>query len=87
MEITEADVFTLLTTVRGGLDADGYDLEIVGVSDLVELRISARPDVCEDCLVGKEVMKGIIADALADMHEGIEKSQIVLHYPVDALPA
>jgi hypothetical protein len=84
LDITEADVFTLLTTVRSGLDSDGYDLEIVGVSDLIELRINARPDVCEDCLVGKEVMKGIIADALADMYEDIDKSQIVLHYPVDA---
>jgi hypothetical protein len=83
MEITEADVFTLLTTVRSGLAADGYELEIVGVSDLIELQITAGPEACEDCLVGKEVMKGIMTDAMADMFEDIDKSQIVLHYPTD----
>lgn len=85
LDVPESDVVTLLTDVRRGLDSDGYDLELVGVTDVIELAVKARPDVCEECLVGKDVMRGVIADAIADMYDQVGEDQIVLHYPADVV--
>lgn len=78
--LTEADVFALLTQVRRGLDADGYDLH-VEVANVITVRIAARDDACEDCLVGKDVMRGIVVDALRDMDDSVADDQVAILYP------
>jgi hypothetical protein len=68
--------------VRTGFNADGSDLEVSGVNDIVELTIVARDDACEDCLVPKDVMRQIM-DALQQGHQGIPAEDIVLRYPAE----
>lgn len=83
MELHEPDVYALLSNIRRGLDQDGYDLEIVSVGDGVELDITAREDACEDCLVGKQVMREMIADSIADMYEEMTAESVTVRYPAD----
>jgi hypothetical protein len=82
-ELTEHDAAALLNDLRTGLNADGYDLEVSGVDDKVELTIVARDDACEDCLVPKDVMGQIMAAALQQGHQGITAEDIVLRYPAE----
>ncbi len=56
----------------------------IPANDVIELRVVARPDVCEDCLVSKDIMRAIIAEAIADMYEDVNKESILLHYPVES---
>lgn len=68
-----------LTRVREALVADGYDLEVQGIeAGRVRLAISAGPQACADCLVPKDLMQQMIAQALRDCSPvvGIE-----LRYP------
>jgi hypothetical protein len=45
----------------------------------VDVRISATPEACEDCLVPKPLMRGILGQAL-----GVAEDSIDLTYPVEA---
>ena len=73
MNYTErmADIATMLA-------ADGYNLAVEENGHRVALTVSHGPDACEDCLVPKDVFRGIAAHQL-----GIEGDQIDITYPVD----
>jgi hypothetical protein len=73
MSYTErmADIATMLA-------ADGYDLAVAENGARVALTVSPGPDACEDCLVPKDVFRGIAAHQL-----GIEGDLIDVTYPVD----
>jgi hypothetical protein len=58
------DVSVALDGIRKGLEADGYGLEVVDVSDTLAIRIVALDDACEDCLVSREVMALMMSGAL-----------------------
>jgi hypothetical protein len=60
------------------LAADGYNLAVEETGHRVVLTISPGPDACEDCLVPKDVFRGIAAHQL-----GIEGDLIDITYPAD----
>jgi len=66
-----ADIATMLA-------ADGYNLAVAEDGQRVALTVFPGPDACEDCLVPKDVFRGIAANQL-----GIEGDLIDITYPVD----
>ena len=60
------------------LEADGYHLAIEELDSRLAVTITAGPDACEDCLVPKDVFRGIASHQL-----GIEGDLIDITYPVD----
>ncbi len=66
-----ADITTMLA-------ADGYNLDVAENGQRVELTVSAGPDACEDCLVPKDVFRGIAAHQL-----GMEGELLDITYPAD----
>jgi hypothetical protein len=66
-----ADIATMLA-------ADGYNLAVEEDGKRVALTVSPGPDACEDCLVPKDVFRGIASTQL-----GIDGDLIDITYPVD----
>lgn len=66
-----ADIATMLA-------ADGYNLAVEENGPRVALTVSPGPDACEDCLVPKDVFRGIASSQL-----GIDGDLIDITYPVD----
>jgi hypothetical protein len=60
------------------LAADGYNLAVEENGHRVALTVSPGPDACEDCLVPKDVFRGIASHQL-----GIDGDLIDITYPVD----
>ena len=60
------------------LEADGYHMAIDEADSRVFVVITATPEACEDCLVPKDFMRGILANAL-----GIAGDAIDITYPRD----
>jgi len=67
--------------LRSSLAADGYLLEIAEHGTRVRVTISATPQACADCLVPKDLMRGILERAL-----GVPADAIDLTYPRDTTP-
>jgi len=67
--------------LRSTLAADGYLLEIAEQGTRVRVTISATPQACADCLVPKDLMRGILEQAL-----GVPADTIDLTYPRDTIP-
>jgi hypothetical protein len=70
-----------LTGLRDTLAADDYQLSVEHSDTGVEVRITAGPDACADCLVPKPLMRSILTDAL-----GVGDDAITLIYPADEPP-
>jgi hypothetical protein len=70
---------TALAGLRDTLAADDYRLAVQESGPGVEVRITAGPDACEDCLVPKPLMRSILHSAL-----GVPEERITLVYPTDA---
>lgn len=66
-----ADITTMLA-------ADGYNLAVEENGQRIALTVSPGPDACEDCLVPKDVFRGIAAHNL-----GVEGDLIDVTYPAD----
>jgi hypothetical protein len=64
--------------LRSTLAADGYLLDIAEQGTRVRVTISATPQACADCLVPKNLMRGILGQAL-----GVPENAIDLTYPLD----
>ena len=60
------------------LEADGYHLAIEELDSRLAVTITAGPDACEDCLVPKDVFRGIVAHQV-----GIDGDLIDITYPAD----
>jgi len=60
------------------LEADGYHMSIDADGARVSVVITASPQACEDCLVPKDLMRGILSNAL-----GIRGDTIDITYPAD----
>ncbi len=60
------------------LEADGYHMAIEGDGARVSVVITASPEACEDCLVPKDLMRGILSQALEVSGETID-----ITYPKD----
>jgi hypothetical protein len=67
--------------LRSTLAADGYLMEIAAAEDRIRVTISATPQACADCLVPKDLMRGILEQAL-----GVPGDTIDLTYPRDPTP-
>jgi hypothetical protein len=61
------------------LEADGYHMAIDGDDSRVFVVITASPEACEDCLVPKDLMRGILSNAL-----GVSGDAIDISYPADS---
>jgi hypothetical protein len=61
------------------LAADGYRMEFAETGDRLHVTIIATPDACADCLVPKDLMRGMLAQQL-----GVPGENIVLTYPADS---
>jgi hypothetical protein len=64
--------------LRSTLAADGYLLQIAEQGTRVRVTISATPQACADCLVPKDLMRGILGQTL-----GVPEDAIDLMYPLD----
>ena len=60
------------------LEADGYHMAIDGDGARVSVVITASPEACEDCLVPKDLMRGILSNTL-----GVSGEVIDIRYPTD----
>ena len=60
------------------LEADGYHMAIEGDESRISVVISATPQACEDCLVPKDLMRGILSNTL-----GVAGDTIDITYPAD----
>jgi hypothetical protein len=67
--------------LRSTLEADGYLLDIAEEGTRIRATISATPQACADCLVPKDLMRGILGQAL-----GVPPDSIDLTYPSEANP-
>lgn len=61
------------------LEADGYHMNIEGDDSRISVIITASPEACEDCLVPKDLMRGILSSAL-----GVSGETIDITYPADS---
>ena len=69
---------TALAGLRATLAADDYAMELHQDDAGVQVRITAGPDACADCLVPKPIMRSILHGAL-----GVPEEAIGLVYPGD----
>jgi hypothetical protein len=60
------------------LEADGYHMDIDGDDSRISVVITAGPEACEDCLVPKDLMRGILSQTL-----GVSGDTIEITYPAD----
>jgi len=67
-----------IVALRSTLAADGYLLQIAEEGTRVHVTISATPQACADCLVPKDLMRGILGQAL-----DVPEDAIDLAYPRD----
>jgi hypothetical protein len=58
------------------LGADGYHLEVAEAGDRVRVTIIATTEACAECLVPKDLMRGILGQTL-----GVSEDAIDLTYP------
>ncbi|GAA2353046.1 hypothetical protein GCM10009854_33850 [Saccharopolyspora halophila] len=65
-----------LNQLRNTLAADDYSLDVARDGDAVKVSITAGPAACEDCLVPKPLMRGVLQSAL-----GVPSERIELIYP------
>jgi len=60
------------------LKLTGYHMAIEELDSRLAVTITAGPDACEDCLVPKDLMRGILSQQL-----GVDGDSIDITYPVD----
>jgi hypothetical protein len=60
------------------LEADGYHMAIDEAGSRLAVVITATPQACEDCLVPKDLMRGILSTTL-----GVDGDTIDITYPAD----
>jgi len=62
--------------LASSLATDGYHMEVAEAGDRVRVTITATPQACADCLVPKDLMRGILGQAF-----GVPPDAIDLTYP------
>lgn len=68
-----------LESVRTMLEADGYLVDVAETdAGRVDVRISAGPDACADCLAPEPIMRGILEKSL-----GVPEQSIDITYPAE----
>ena len=64
--------------LSSALEADGYHMAIDEADAKLTVVITAGPDACEDCLVPKDLMRGMLSNEL-----GVDAAIIDITYPTD----
>ena len=64
--------------LSSALEADGYHMAIDEADAKLTVVITAGPDACEDCLVPKDLMRGMLSNEL-----GVDAALIDITYPAD----
>jgi hypothetical protein len=64
--------------ITSALKADGYYMAIDEQDARLAVVITAGPDACEDCLVPKDLMRGMLSSEL-----GVDAAIIDITYPTD----
>ena len=64
--------------ITSALEADGYNMAIAERDARLAVVITAGPDACEDCLVPKDLMRGMLSSEL-----GVDAAIIDITYPTD----
>ena len=64
--------------LSSALEADGYHMAIDEADAKLSVVITAGPDACEDCLVPKDLMRGMLSNEL-----GVDAAIIDITYPAD----
>ena len=83
MALNNAEINERLASVAAALAADGYVLTVDGPSaGRLRARIDATPEACAECLVPKQIMGSLLAQAIGDTSFG--EDAIDLSYPADA---
>jgi hypothetical protein len=72
---------TRLRPLQSSLGVDGYRLDAAQDGDRIDVTISASPGACADCLVPKDVLRGILGQLL-----GVAEEAIDLSYPGEPGP-
>ncbi|MGE5289241.1 MAG: hypothetical protein ACM3ML_19000 [Micromonosporaceae bacterium] len=67
-----------LRALQSSLAADGYEMQVLDRGGRMDVSISASPEACADCLVPKQLMRGILKQVL-----GVAEDAIDLTYPRD----
>jgi hypothetical protein len=82
-DLDASDFARLLGPVAAGLRADGYLLDASIEANQLYVRVAATPQACEECLVPKEVLGGIVESTLRK--QGVETGsiEILILYPPD----
>ena len=79
LDLNLAAASRALADIRGMLAADGYDMSLRAIgTDTLAVDILAGPDACAECLVPKDIMSGIVRDALGS---AVPVARIELCYP------
>jgi hypothetical protein len=82
MSIDVSALSAALQPTRTGLDAAGFDVAFTDAGGKLQIRISARPEACEDCLVPKSLFRQMANDEVKDA--GLEPVEMEILYPLDA---
>lgn len=61
-----------LAPLQQALESDGYELSVAPRQGGVVIRVVATPAACEECLVPKGVMRGLVADMLGWAEEDLD---------------
>ena len=81
MPIDSEIVSASLQPTRAGLDAEGFDLTRIDLGGKVQLKVSARQDACEDCLVPKSLFLQMARDEVQEA--GLQVLEMEVLYPID----
>jgi hypothetical protein len=81
----EPDTVSALADVARMLESDGFSLLIEETETRLTVSVTAGPDACDECLVPKGVLSGIISSRLADASAaaGSSARELVIVYPTD----
>ena len=64
--------------LAASLATDGYHMDVSEAGPRIAVVITAMPEACEDCLVPKELMRGMLSNEL-----GVDAAIIDITYPTD----
>ena len=82
MANTDAELVEGLKGLAEGLEADGYTLDARWTTDGdVEIIVGATEAACEDCLVPKELMRGLAWATLDTSGISVAEDKILVTYP------
>ncbi len=83
---TASRALEALEPIASTLAADGYELSVEeGPDRVLDVRITATENACEECLSPPHVILPIVEDLLEQ--EGLTPAGVNLRYPNDKAPA